>query len=287
MATKGNNKKNREKTCLMILTYCLVFTGVWVVLVSPQAALAKKPSGQGGGGDTGHGTESVCVYFLSGDGISADDSDGVPDEYCHNKKDKIEAVIDSGGFVRLTPNTVSHKDPDGGRKLFVDLGRPLFLSGPEIDFQGTRQDVLDQYDPGMIVSHNEQLLFRLNDGTDLRDMPIGEPQYDNANMRIIINLEYSTGATGNLVINIDPSYDRNGCTGAGSTDTVDVARLDDVTWEVVVDGINDKAALLETYRSTGSPGAEAVFFCHTDLAPPYGEEPFILPAFTFQVVLAQ
>jgi len=48
MATKKENQRKRVKLYLMVATACLVMAGVWVVLGTPETALAKgKPPGKG------------------------------------------------------------------------------------------------------------------------------------------------------------------------------------------------------------------------------------------------
>jgi hypothetical protein len=43
MATKEENKRKKVELYLMVATTCLVMAGIWVVLGTPETALAKKP----------------------------------------------------------------------------------------------------------------------------------------------------------------------------------------------------------------------------------------------------
>jgi len=283
-------RKNKEQESVRSLTaligWQILVLAVALMSVSGVAWAAKGDNGNGnggggGGGDDSGGTDPVCIAFadVPGDGIQSDGK-GL---YCNEKKAKIEAVIDQGGIARLKGNTVSHKDPEGGRKLLVDLGRELFLAGPGILFQGTSPSLLHPD----IVSHNEQLAFALQDGTDLRAMSLGQTRYD-AIMKINISFEYSSGATGALLLSYNPNFSRFGCTGSGSSATLAVTRVNELTWILETDG-TDKAALLESFRRNGRPNDEIEIFCHTDpLDNPLGggEAPFVLPPFTIIVTLA-
>ncbi|MHC4540994.1 MAG: hypothetical protein ACYS74_14625, partial [Planctomycetota bacterium] len=91
------------------VTSCFILAGLWIVLITPETALAKKPSGGGGGGN-----DPVCFtlpYPVSGDGVWGD---GLGD-YCNSKKGKVEAIMNSNGGVTLRTNTAGHRDPYAGR----------------------------------------------------------------------------------------------------------------------------------------------------------------------------
>ncbi|MHC4581869.1 MAG: hypothetical protein ACYS14_10460, partial [Planctomycetota bacterium] len=219
MATKRNNKKKRLELYLLVLASAVLLIGL------SSQLLAKKPIKPG---DQPGGDVPVCVKFDSGSvGVRGDgldlDGDDLEDDYCDDKTTKVSAVIVSAGALSLNPNNQSWKYPDGMRKLFVNLGRPLELSDGTI-FQDT-DEFLDE--ASNIDSYNVTLMCRLNDwpNSDLRDMPWGgDPLFDNGHMRMTISLRYKNGATGRLIISYEPNLVSNeGCDISGNG-KIDITR---------------------------------------------------------------
>jgi hypothetical protein len=274
MATKNKNQRRKVELYLMAVTSCIVLAGVWAVLVTPETSLAKgKPVGDGGGGN-----DSVCIEFddALGDGVQ---SDGLGD-YCNDKKKLTEALMDGHGHVELRTN--SGKDPDGGRSLFVDLGRVIELIGKSVfdpDFNLSIQTTDDLPED---ISHSGALVVG---GIDLRAMEVGGPS-DEATLQIRIPLRYPDETKGTLRIHYDPGYDRFGCTSLDST-TVDVTCVDTGIWEVHVDAVEDKAALIEAYKDGTRANIPWDVHCRTPLPVPEGAEDMLaLPSFAFVIRLA-
>ena len=276
METKNKNQRKKVELYLMAVTSCIVLAGVWAVLVTPETSLAKgKPVGDGGGGN-----DSVCIEFLGG-GVQSDgldsDNDGMADPYCNDKKKLTEALMDGHGHVELRTNT--GKDPDGGRSLFVDLGRVIELIGkpvfdPDFDLSIQTTDDLPED-----ISHSGALVVG---GVDLRAMEVGETNAE-ATLQLRIPLRYPDGTKGLLRIHYDPGYDRYGCTFLDST-TVDVTCVDTGIWEVHVDATEDSAALIESYKDGSGANVPIDWYCRT--TPVGAEEPLVLPSFTFVISLA-
>ena len=239
---------------------CVIGLAVLVgSLATPGTALAKKPPKPGGGGN-----DPVCLTFPnpgSGAGVESDGG-GV---YCNNKKGKIEAIMSSNS-VTLRTNTSSHRDPEAGRKLFVDLApTPCSVEDIGIDlkakpdlgcFLRTTDDLAAKG-----ISHSENFWLK---GVDLRAMRVptmGVPTTrTDARLLIRIFLTYPDGTSGSLLIYFDPDQgSERACHGADGMDNgstyVTVMRTGTDSWEIEVDA-TDLAGLSERFDNT--------VWCRTD-----------------------
>ena len=202
----NKSKNNRVGICLVVIATCIVLVGLWAVLATPKAALAKKPSD---GGDSG--VAPVCIEFDIGGGIQSDD--GTP--YCDDKQLKVEANMTQDGHVNLQPNTGRGQ----GRTLLVYTN----LTG-EIPLVGWRF-----------------LLGGWRDDFDMRDMYLGEVRED---VNLMINAEAPSNSENivNWLLNLWPDRTRYGIDYSEST-FVTVTRDTADTWTIEVDDA-DRAVLV-------------------------------------------
>jgi hypothetical protein len=208
------NRNKRMGLCLMVVMSCLVLAAVWIILVMPETALAKKPGS--GGGDAG--TAPVCVEFRDeeGDGVQSDN--GTP--YCDDKQLKVEAIMTPDGHVNLQPNT----GKGDGRTLYVDI------------------DLVDD-DPEVGIISTEGWRFLVggwNESFDMRAMTIGQVRSD-------VNLSIFTyGNDGNIWrLFFDPARDAWGIDYREST-YVTVTRTAVDIWVVEIDENDQAVRVIQT-----------------------------------------
>ena len=245
-AKERTMNSNRIGRSLIAIAVCLVLAAVAV----PETALAKPPEGKGKGG----GNTRVCItlpFPFSGTGV---ESDGLG-PYCHNKKQKLEAIMDPDGDLFLTPNTTLFNNPEAGRRFFVQLDAPILLQAG-IVFQDT--DSL----PGGTLFNTRLTLFARNDEPHnepgMFDLVEGVPT--PFNVSILVDLEHPDGTSTGLGIFFDPDFARPNCVAVEGTTKGTVTRLgtDPETWLIEIVGTDidpdnpDTAFVCESFRTSAN-----------------------------------
>ncbi|MFC1794273.1 hypothetical protein ACFL3Q_11870 [Planctomycetota bacterium] len=132
MATKS--KKRKVKLYMITLASCIIITGIWAVLVTPETALA----GKGGGKKVGGENIPVCASFYdaSGDAIRSDGGD-----YCHSKQAKVDAKIVLGGH--LSASTWGSAKAGDARGATIDFSMPVDVDGSPLPSAPVVLEALD------------------------------------------------------------------------------------------------------------------------------------------------
>ena len=223
MSNNSNNKK--FEICIMVTATCTLLVGFWIVMATPETAMAKKP----GSDDTNQDIPVIVDVVDLYPGVLSDSAIGGSNLYIDKKKDHISTFVGrSAGQFILHTNTIN--SPEGRTMMFIFPGDDLEDPGfPNTDSDENSYTIT----PIAAEIYTARASVGAENGyVDLRNMEIYQSSDLALRIRLIVTDSQSPWDLNYGDVLFDPSdeyYDLN----MDLTDLVTVTRINDINGKKV------------------------------------------------------